>query len=175
MQTPDFLTRFSLGRPCFKMAGTHRPTDLIRDMRLTPLSTRNFAVLTLALVSAVARAQTPAEAPGLSSASMLQMLLGLTLIVAILFFGAYALRKLNGGRNFGNTGPLHVVGGLMISARERIILIEVGDSWIVVGIVPGQIKTLHTLPKGELPVTKSGEKPFVQWLKQITERHNENQ
>jgi flagellar protein FliO/FliZ len=63
----------------------------------------------------------------------------------------------------------------MISARERLILVEVGDSWIVVGIVPGQIKTLHTLPKGELPAAKSGEKPFVQWLKQISERHNENQ
>ena len=102
------------------------------------------------------------------------MLLGLTLIIGILFVGAYLLRKLNGGRSFGNTGPLRIVGGLMISTRERIVLVEVGDSWIVVGIVPGQIKTLHTLPKGELPATKDGEKSFSQWLKQITERKNES-
>lgn len=110
------------------------------------------------------------EPPGASTAAILQMLLGLTLIIGILFAGAYLLRKLNGGKSFGNSGPLRIVGGLMLSTRERIVLVEVGDSWIVVGIVPGQIKTLHTLPKGELPAAGSGEKPFAQWLKQISER-----
>lgn len=98
------------------------------------------------------------------------MLLGLTLIIGLLFAGAYLLRKLNGGRSFGQAGPMRIVGGLMISARERIVLLEVGDEWIVVGIVPGQIKTLHTLPKGELANTSGGDKPFGQWLKQISER-----
>lgn len=102
------------------------------------------------------------------------MLLGLMLIIGILFAGAYLLRKLNGGRSFGNTGPLRIVGGLMISPRERIVLVEVGDAWLVVGIVPGQIKTLHTLPKGELPAGSGDGKPFSQWLKQITEHKNGN-
>jgi len=102
------------------------------------------------------------------------MLLGLTLIIGILFFGAYFLRKLNGGRNFGHSGPLRIVGGLMISTRERIVLIEVGDTWLVVGIAPGQITTLHTLPKGELAASSGSERPFGQWLKQISERNNEN-
>lgn len=116
---------------------------------------------------------TAAEPPGVSGAAILQMLLGLMLIIGLLFIGAYFLRKLNGGKSFGNTGPMKIVGGLMLSARERIVLIEVGDTWVVVGIVPGQIKTLHTLPKGELPATNSGERPFGQWLKQMTERKNE--
>lgn len=101
------------------------------------------------------------------------MLLALALIVGILFIGAYFLRRLNGGKSFGNTGPLRLVGGLMISARERIIVVEVEDTWIVVGVVPGQIKTLHTLPKGELGATQAGERHFGQWLKQMTERNNE--
>ncbi len=101
------------------------------------------------------------------------MLLGLLLIIGLLFFAAYFLRKLNGGKSFGNTGPLKVVGGLMLSTRERIVLVEVGDTWLVVGIVPGQIKTLHTLPKGELPAGNSGDRPFGHWLKQMTERKHE--
>ena len=101
------------------------------------------------------------------------MLLGLMLIVALLFGGAYLLRKLNGGRSFGQSGPLKIVGGLMLSPRERVVLIEVGEEWIVVGVVPGQIKTLYTLPKGTLPEGAVGEKTFVQWLKQISERSNE--
>ncbi len=100
----------------------------------------------------------------------MQMLLGLTLIIGLLFAGAYLLRKLNGGRSFGHTGPMRIVGGLMISARERIVLLEVGEEWIVIGIVPGQIKTLHTLPKGEIQAPGSSEKSFSQWLKQIGER-----
>ena len=116
----------------------------------------------------------PVEPPGVPGSAIVQMLLGLTLIIAILYAGAYLLRKLNFGKNFGNNGPLKVVGGLMISARERILLIEVGDSWLVVGIVPGQIKTLHTLPKGVLPDMHNGGKPFGQWLKQFTERTNES-
>lgn len=105
---------------------------------------------------------------------MLQMLLGLAVVIGLLFAGAYLLRRLNGGRSFGNTGPLRIVGGLMISPRERIVLVEVGNSWVVVGIVPGQIKTLHTLPKGELPASGDGESRFGFWLKQMAERKHEN-
>lgn len=128
----------------------------------------------LATLPAYSFAQTSvAEAPGVSSAAILQMVLGLMLIIGLLFAGAFFLRKLNGGKSFGNTGPLKIIGGLMLSTRERIVLVEVGDTWVVVGIVPGQIKTLHTLPKGELPDTNSGERPFGHWLKQMTERKNE--
>jgi len=127
----------------------------------------------LLLAPLAVSAQAAAAAPGVSGAAILQMLLGLLLIIGILFFGAYFLRQLNGGRRFGNSGPLRIVGGLMLSARERIVLIEVGETWLVVGIVPGQIKTLHTLTKGELPAAPGGEKPFGQWLKQLTERKNE--
>lgn len=127
----------------------------------------------LAALPAQAFSQAAAEAPGVSGAAILQMLLGLMLIIGLLFFAAYFLRKLNGGRSFGNTGPLKIVGGLMLSARERVVLVEVGDTWLVVGVVPGQIKTLHTLPKGELPAANNGDRPFGQWLKQMTERKNE--
>jgi len=144
---------------------------LIRD--LPPWLTRNTPVLALALLTEQAQAAA-VETPGVSGLAIVQMLLGLTLIIGVLFLGAYFLRKLNGGTSFGNRGPLRIVGGLMISARERIVLVEVGDSWLVVGIVPGQIKTLHTLPKGEQAVAATGEKPFGQWLKQMTERKHEN-
>ncbi|MDR3299563.1 MAG: flagellar biosynthetic protein FliO [Candidatus Accumulibacter sp.] len=105
---------------------------------------------------------------------MLQMLFGLALVIGLLLLGAYLLRRLNGGRAFGNTGPLRIVGGLILSPRERIVLIEVGETWLVVGIVPGQIKTLHTLPKGELPASKDTENRFGLWLKHAVERKNDS-
>lgn len=130
--------------------------------------------LVLTLFGGVARAQSAAnDAVGVSGATMLQTLLSLVLIVGILFGGAYLLRRLNGGRGFGNGGPMRIVGGLMLSPRERIVLVEVEDTWLVVGIVPGQIKTLHTLPKGISAGPGTNEKAFGQWLKQVVERKNE--
>jgi flagellar protein FliO/FliZ len=127
------------------------------------------------IVPAWAVAQTAAipETPGVPGSAMLQMLLGLAFIIGLLLVGAYLLRRINGGRTFGNTGPLRLVGGLMLSPRERIVLLEIGETWVVVGVVPGQIKTLYTLPKGELPDGKDAENRFSVWLKHVAERKNE--
>lgn len=145
-----------------------------RNKLTSIFSTSTLLLGSFLLVPSPLFAQTSAaESPGVSSAAMLQMLLGLALIITILFAGAYVLRRLNGGQNFGhNGGALKIVGGLMISPRERILLVELGDTWLVVGVVPGQIKTLHTLPKGELPEDDRNAKPFGQWLKQMTERNH---
>ena len=146
---------------------------MIRYARRFPFSDACIrrALLVAATHPLAGWAQTTAtEPPGVSGSAIVQMLLGLTLIIGLLFAGAYLLRKLNGGRSFGHTGPMRIVGGLMISARERIVLLEVGDEWIVIGIVPGQIKTLHILPKGEIQAPGSSEKSFSQWLKHIGER-----
>ena len=143
---------------------------------LTNAARQNLTVIGIALFSAQSQADTVAPVtPGVSTGSMLQTGLSLLFVIGLLFLAAYLLRRFGSGYGFGKTGPMKIVGGLMISARERIVLVEVGDTWIVVGIVPGQIKTLHTLPKGELPVANNMEKPFGQWLKQMTERNNEKQ
>lgn len=136
----------------------------------------NFALPAALLVfplQTLADTTTPGT-PGVSAGVMLQTGLGLLLVFGLLFLAAFLLRKYGSGRGFGGTGPLRVVGGLMISTRERIVLLEVGDVWLVVGIGQGQIRTLHTMPKGELPQSSPDEKPFGQWLKQMIERKNEN-
>ena len=144
----------------------------LERLSLKPLG--GLSALTAGLHSPSVFAQAAAtEAPGVSSAATLQMLLSLALVIGLLFLGAYLLRRLNGGRNFGHSGPLRIVGGLMVSPRERIVVLEIENTWLVVGIVPGQIKTLHTLPKGEAVALPASEFPFAQWLKQMTERGHE--
>lgn len=139
-------------------------------------SRHNYALLAALLffpLPTLADTATPGT-PGVSAGVMLQTGLGLLLVFGLLFLAAFLLRKYGSGRGFGGTGPLRVVGGLMISTRERIVLLEVGEVWLVVGIGQGQIRTLHTMPKGELPQPSPDEKPFGQWLKQMIERKNEN-
>ncbi len=139
-----------------------------------PRGIRCAPALYFALLADQTAAQTAApEGLGVPLMTILQTGLALALVIGTLFFVAYLLRRINGGRGFGSHGPLRVVGGLMLGARERIVLVEIGDTWLLVGLVPGQIRTLHVLPKGEIEHTGDGEKLFTQWLKQIVERRNE--
>lgn len=108
---------------------------------------------------------------GVPSTTFFQALIGLLLIVALLGATAWLARKMSGGRGFGQ-GGMRVIGGVSLGPRERVMLVEVGDSWLVIGVVPGQIRTLHTLPKGEDPSATniSTEKPFAHWLKHMMEK-----
>lgn len=88
---------------------------------------------------------------------------------------AWLARKVSGGKGFGQ-GGMKVIGGVALGPREKLILVEVGDTWLVIGLVPGQIRTLHQLPKGsdfdlnQAP-SPNTEVPFKQWLKAVAERN----
>lgn len=105
--------------------------------------------------------------------SYLQAALALALIVALLIGMAWLARKVSGGKGFGQ-GGMKIIGGVALGPRERIVLLEVGNEWLVVGIVPGQIRTLHRLEKGiATPVeaaSSGAEKPFSHWLQTVSER-----
>lgn len=138
------------------------------------LKYRNYTplpILALSTFQAIA-APPPPDTPSISASAILQTGLALLLILGLFFLVAYLLKKLNPAHNLGHPGLLRVVGGLMISNRERIVLIEIGETWLIVGIGAGQMQTLHTMQKGTLPPSVD-EKPFGQWLKQMVERKND--
>lgn len=117
-----------------------------------------------------------AAAPGLSGGNYLQAMLALMLIVGLLAGTAWLARKVTGGKGFGQ-GGMKVVGGVALGPRERIVLVEVGDTWLVIGLVPGQIRTLYKMPKGELSAEGAlaqglNNGHFADLLKRVTQRGN---
>ncbi len=76
-----------------------------------------------------------------------QALIGLAAVLALVYglaWGAKRLRLAQGTQ----AALLRSVAGLSVGARERVVVVEVGDTWLVLGVTPQQIRTLHTLPKG---------------------------
>lgn len=87
--------------------------------------------------------------PGaISSGNIIQIIFSLLLVLAAIVLVAWLLKRVNTTRQ-GSGNFLKVLGGVAVGQRERVVLLEVKDTWLVVGVGPGQIRTLHTLQKPE--------------------------
>ena len=123
-------------------------------------------------VAAVPRLAMAADArtPELG-ATLLQMLLGLGVVLLLLFASLYLLKRLTAPRGSA-AGLLRVVAGTAIGTRERVVVLEVGDNWLVLGVTPGSVTTLMQLPRSQLPSQTPPGKDFGGWLKQVMDRRN---
>jgi flagellar protein FliO/FliZ len=116
---------------------------------------------------------------GPGAAGLLQTIFALLLVLGLLIGLAWLLKRY-GPKPGGGLANLRVVGALNIGGRERIMVVEVGDQWIVVGAAPGRVNALHTMPRqdvdlgagtgaaqGSIPATR-----FADWLKNTMDKRN---
>jgi flagellar protein FliO/FliZ len=108
-----------------------------------------WALLSLPLLAHAAGTPDATPAPAVSAAgSLLQVFIGLVAVLLLIAATAW-LAKRFGVTHGGTSGLLHVVGSTSVGTRERVVVVEVGESWLVVGVAPGSVNALMTLPKGE--------------------------
>ena len=108
----------------------------------------------------------------MGAGNLLQVFAGLVLVLLLVMGAAWALRRIGRVPGMSNQA-IKLVGAASVGSRERVVLLEVAGSWIVVGVAPGQVRSLATLPKGDLPATSSSSPvapPFAQWLQRFTDR-----
>lgn len=122
----------------------------------------------------VALAQSAAPAAPEVGASLIQVFLGLGVVIALLLGGLWLLKRLSAPRGAA-AGALRVIAGAAVGPRERVVVVELGETWLVLGVAPGQVNALHHLPKQEavsIPAAVPGGTDFGTWLRQIMERRN---
>ena len=126
---------------------------------------RAFALGAAALAGpACALAQ---DAPAVVGAgNLLQVFAGLVLVLGLVLGTAYAMRRIGRVPGLSNQA-IRTIAAAAVGTRERVVLLEVGESWILVGVAPGQVRALATLPRSALPAATpapSDGAPFAQLL-----------
>ncbi|MES9860839.1 MAG: flagellar biosynthetic protein FliO [Candidatus Thiodiazotropha sp. LLP2] len=70
------------------------------------------------------------------------------LVVLAMIVGAAWLFKRYGQMSMGGKGLVRVVGGASVGSRERVVVVEVENTRMLIGVAPGQVRMLHLLNDG---------------------------
>ena len=130
---------------------------------------KKIVAMSLLAISGIAQAMEPDATKAIDSkvlagsglsdpnmaGSLIQTTLGLLVVLAVIGGAAWMFKRF-GSFQTGVQGKLKVVGGISLSSRERIVLLQVGGQQLVVGVAPGQIQTLHVLDE-PLPTDNESE------------------
>jgi flagellar protein FliO/FliZ len=135
------------------------------------------AVMPALLAAAAARAAEPAasaSSPSSATGSVFTMLLGLAAVLALMVGIAWLFKRSGLVQGASGNAVAKIIGGVSVGTRERVMVIEVADQWIVVGVAPGRVNTLATMPRQEhvaAPATGASAN-FASWLKQTIDKRN---
>ena len=128
-------------------------------------------------VAHAAETAVPATPPStIGAGSMLQFVLGLILVLGLIVAAGWFMKRFQVGPSA--PGTVKVIAGASVGQRERVVVVEVGDNWLVLGVAPGRVNALHTMPRGEVAATTPGapaanpQIAFAQWLKDKMEKRS---
>ncbi len=87
------------------------------------------------------------EVPVSSTGNILKMALGLAVVLAVMALLSWAAKRFlpNG---MSQHSAIKMVGGVSVGSRERVVVLEVADRWLVVGVAQGQVSAIANLEVG---------------------------
>jgi flagellar protein FliO/FliZ len=125
-----------------------RPAQLLLRLVASLLAGISFAAS-----AALPTVPTPAAepVPSFAAAGLLQAGLGLAVVLALIFGCAWVARRFGLMQQGGSGRLVKVVSSAMVGQRERVVVVEVGSTWLVLGVAAGQVRALHSMPAEALP------------------------
>lgn len=131
------------------------------------------AMTDVATAPPAARTQTTVQVPDRPAAASApsnagtaaSAVLALLLVVGLILLLAWLARRMPGLT--GTTHPgLRVLGSVALGPRDRVVLVEVGQTQLLVGVGAGGPRTLHTLDTPLAAPARATPSPFAQVLAQ---------
>jgi len=93
--------------------------------------------------------------PALGVGAVLQTIVGLVVVIGLVFGCAWLARRF-GLQPGSRSGLVKTIGGASLGGKERVAVVEIGDTWLVLGAAPGNVRLLHTMPAGSVAVDTIG-------------------
>jgi len=112
----------------------------------------------------------------LATTSLVQLMAGLILVLALIGVSAWLLRRFNRFQSAAG-GQMKILGGLSMGTRERVVLLQVGKQQVLLGVAPGRVQTLHVLEEPvEIAATVSGDQEgsFAQRLHAVMRNRSQS-
>lgn len=147
----------------------------LRGTRFARLAVCGAVVGASLLFAQTADAAESVPSTALGAGSMLQFGLGLAIVLGLIVAAGWFMKRFSLGPSAA--GLVKVIAGASIGQRERVVVVEVGDTWMVLGVAPGRVNALHTMPRGDVTAAsqQSGTPApapaaFAAWLKDTMEK-----
>lgn len=86
--------------------------------------------------------------PHSSAGQMVKMVIGLLFVLLLIFFLAWVVKRYL-GVGLTSNAALKTVAGIAVGQKERVVLVQVGERQLLIGVAPGQVNMLHALEKGD--------------------------
>ncbi len=101
---------------------------------------------------------------------MMQVTFGLLFVLALIAGLAWSLSRLRGIAPVAGS-PVKVVGAAAVGTRERVVVVEIGTQWLVLGVAAGGVTLLDkTTPQASPPAAAPELPKFAAWLKKAMEK-----
>lgn len=88
----------------------------------------------------------PAVTSPVSILSLLQVLFALLIVLGAIGAFAWLMRRIGPGQGSAG-GLLRVVGGVMVGPKERLVVVEIGETWLLLGVAGSSVTLVHSMPK----------------------------
>ena len=139
-----------------------------------------FLGLALVLPCSVLAAEPVANAAAAPVASsgvagqLTQLVFGLLLVLGLIFFLAGLLRRVQQAGPAGKGQVIELIGSRALGPRDRLMLVQVGNEQILLGLSPGTITALHVL-KEPVQVPSATEKATPEFAQRLMELMGKDQ
>ncbi|VVO09184.1 flagellar biosynthetic protein FliO [Pseudomonas fluorescens] len=115
----------------------------------------------------LATAAVPVAGSGVGG-QLTQLVLGLLLVLGLIFFLAWLLRRVQQAGPGGKGQVIELIGARALGPRDRLVLVQVGNEQILLGLTPGTITALHVLKEPvQVPGTEQATPEFAQRLMEL--------
>lgn len=126
-----------------------------------------FSALAAEPVATAAAAAAPVASSGVAG-QLTQLVLGLLLVLGLIFFLAWMLRRVQQAGPAGKGQVIELIGSRALGPRDRLMLVQVGNEQILLGLSPGTITALHVLKEPvQVPSTEKATPEFAQRLMEL--------